>query len=88
MDRKDDNGVVSRKAVADRLRIFFAAWTAQLASGVAEIWGKVEQRLSEKSAGSQSGGQISGGQVGVTRMPMQQQPIQQQQSKAEPQDEK
>jgi len=75
MDR-DDNGVALRRAVAERLRKFFADWTAQLAAGSTQIWDGVQGRLSEKRPEAPP--------EPVQNLPMQQQPAQQQQSKIEP----
>ena len=77
MDR-DDNGVALRRAAADRLRTFFADWTAQLAAGTAQIWDGVQRRLSEKEPEAPPP---------ARHMPMQQpQQAQQQQSKIDPKD--
>jgi hypothetical protein len=39
-----------RSAVTELLRQFFASLTTQLSTSTAEIWTKVEQRLSHKSS--------------------------------------
>lgn len=62
-----------RSAVSELLRQFFASLTTQLSSSTAEIWSKVEQRLSNKpSAAHPEGGEAS-------RKEMQAQATQQQQ---------
>ena len=75
---KDDNGVALRRAVADRLRAFFAGWTAQLAAGTAQIWDGVQRRLSEQEPEAPPP---------VRQMPVRQQPAQQPRSKIEPEHE-
>jgi hypothetical protein len=74
MDR-DDNGVALRRAVAERLRKFFADWTGQLAAGTTQIWDGVQRRLSESPPDAPPP---------ARHLPMQQQ----QQSKIEPGDKK
>jgi len=74
-----------RRAVSERLRRFFAALTAQLAAGTAEIWAKVERQMMSHPRESALDD--------VTTLPppvrlpiQQQQPVQQQQQKAKPSD--
>jgi hypothetical protein len=66
--------------VADRLRRFFAEWTAQLAAGTAEIWARVERRLAHKPPEVAPDGDAAP-PPGIRHTPMQQQPVQQQQQK-------
>jgi hypothetical protein len=68
-------GSKRHRIVSKRLRAFFAALTAELATGGADLWAKVESRLTHK-------------RPSVPFLPSQQQPqpLQQQQSKTEPDD--
>ena len=75
----------ARMAVTELLRRFFADLTTRLATGTADFWSKVEQRIPIKSPDMES--ELTA-PPGVLRMSMQQQPIQQQQAKAEPPDNK
>jgi hypothetical protein len=74
MNPKDGNDAALRKAVAERLRRFFAHLTAQFAAGTADIWSRVERRLAHGSPGSGATPPASD---------FKQQPVQQQQKKAE-----
>ena len=49
MQAKDDKSVALRRAVANRLKRIFDAWTAELAAGTASIWDGVQRRLSGKA---------------------------------------
>ena len=48
MQAKDDKNVALRRAVANRLKRTFDAWTAELAAGTSSIWDRVQRRLSDK----------------------------------------
>jgi hypothetical protein len=80
MTVKDAKGVALRKAVARRTQRFFAEWFAQLSSGTAEIWNRIESQLASTSHRSSPGSAPTPPPV-THRMPMQQQPVQQQQTK-------
>jgi hypothetical protein len=45
MKPRNQDGIASRRAVAERLRRFFSDLTAQLAAGTAHLWERVEHRL-------------------------------------------
>ena len=49
MTHKDPRDAAVRRAVTERLRRFFAELTAQLAAGRAEIWARVERRLTQRA---------------------------------------
>ena len=87
----DSGKAAQRRAVAQRLRQFFAALTAQLATGTAEIWAKVERQMSHsRDSAPDRVTRPPGADAAALpplRLPMQQQPLQQQQQKATPSDE-
>ena len=85
MNARNSSDAASRRAVAERLRRFFADLTTQLAAGPAEIWRTVERRRAEKSPDTERGRDV-GPPSGFRQMPMQQQQQQQQQPKAKPED--
>ena len=68
---------VARKKVAARLKRFFEHLTS--ATGTADLWQKVEHRLSQKRTASETG-------TPALRTPMQQQPVQQQQAQTKAED--
>ena len=68
---------VARKKVAARLKRFFEHLTS--ATGTADLWQKVEHRLSQKRTASEAG-------TPALRTPMQQQPVQQQQAQTKAED--
>ena len=72
---------VARKMVAARLKRFFEHLTS--ATGTADLWQKVEHRLSQKRTASETGTP-----PGALRTPMQQQPVQQQQARTKAEDDK
>ena len=45
MKPRNQDGIASRRAVAERLRTFFSDLTGQLAAGSAELWERVQRRL-------------------------------------------
>jgi hypothetical protein len=49
MRAKDNKNVALRRAVANRLKRTFDAWSAELAAGTSGIWDEVQRRLSEKA---------------------------------------
>ena len=71
MDTKRDNAA-ARTAVTNLLKQYFEALRTRLATGTTQFWGRIEQRLAQKSAASNSGAP-----------PDRQQPVQQQQAKTE-----
>ena len=83
MDARNPKDAAQRRAVTERLRRFFADLTGQLGAGTAEIWSKVERRITHQPTPEQSAGEVPG----TPRPPhttVQPQPMQQQQSKAKP----
>ena len=76
MDTKRDNAA-ARTAVTNLLKQYFEALRTRLATGTAQFWGRIEQRLAQKSAASNSG--VPGAMQPQDRP----QPIQQQQAKTE-----
>jgi len=72
-----DTRRVARKQVAALLKRFFEHLTSSLATGTADLWHKVEHRLSHEQAASE---REAGTLPGVLPTPIQQQPIQQQQA--------
>jgi hypothetical protein len=82
MTHKDPRDAAMRRAVTERLRRFFAELTAQLAAGRAEIWAKVERRLTQKA-------QPDTGHEGPANVsPAQSQPLQPHRSEAQSEDER
>jgi hypothetical protein len=49
MKPRDQHGIATRRAVAGRLRTFFAQLTTQFASGTSEMWDRVQRILSERA---------------------------------------
>ena len=49
MHAKDGKNVALRRAIANRLKRAFDAWTAELAAGTSRIWDGVQRRLAEKA---------------------------------------
>jgi len=76
MDTKRDNAA-ARTAVTNLLKQYFEALRTRLATGTAQCWGRIEQRLAQKSAASSS--EVPGAMQPQDRP----QPIQQQQAKTE-----
>lgn len=94
--RPDLGRAAQRRAVTERLRRFFAALTAQLAAGTAEIWSRVERQTTsrvvepvrDESTRDESLRDDVTAPPPPMRSPMQQQPLQQQQQKITPPDDK
>ena len=76
MDTERDNAA-ARTAVTNLLKQYFEALRTRLATGTAQFWGRIEQRLAQKSAASSS--EVPGAMQPQDRP----QPIQQQQAKTE-----
>jgi hypothetical protein len=76
MDTKRDNAA-ARTAVTNLLKQYFEALRTRLATGTTQFWGRIEQRLAQKSAASNSA--VRGAMQPQDRP----QPIQQQQAKTE-----
>ena len=47
---KEPHKYAARRAVSDRLRLFFAELQKQLSSGVEELWKRVESKLGRTPA--------------------------------------
>ncbi len=77
MDTKR-NDAAARTAVTRLLKQYFENLRTRLAAGTAQFWGRIEQRLAQKSAAADT--EVS---PGVMRPPNRQQPVQQQQAKTE-----
>jgi hypothetical protein len=77
MDTKR-NDAAARTAVTRLLKQYFENLRTRLAAGTAQFWGRIEQRLAQKSAAADS--EVP---LGVMRPPNRQQPVQQQQAKTE-----
>ena len=70
----------ARQKVTELVKSFFEDLTSRFATGTADLWRKVEQRLPQKSSAAEPDVRVP---PETLRTPMQQQPVQQQQSKAE-----
>jgi len=75
-----DDKRAARRKVMELVKRVFADLTSQLATGTADVWHKVEQRLSQKPNPSEAGFSMP---PGATQAPTQQ-PTQQRQSRSEP----
>lgn len=79
MDTKRDNAA-ARTAVTNLLKQYFETLRTRLAAGTAQFWGRIEQRLAQKSAASNF--EVP---PGAMQPQDRQQPVQQQQAKTEAQ---
>jgi hypothetical protein len=75
-----DDKRAARRKVMELVKRVFADLTSQLATGTADLWNKVEQRLGQKPTPSQADFNMP---PGASQRPTQQ-PVQQQQSRSEP----
>jgi hypothetical protein len=73
-----DTKRVARRKVTALLKGFFEYLTGTLATGTADLWHKVEQRIPQKVTASEFESKAS---PTMLQTPMQQQPLQQQQAK-------
>ena len=83
MNARNSKDAAQRRAVTQRLRRFFADLTGQLGAGTAEIWNKVERRVTHQHRPDESAGEVPAA-PGPPHTTAQPQPMQQQQSKAKP----
>ena len=83
MNARNSKDAAQRRAVTERLRRFFADLTRQLGAGTAEIWSKVERRITHQQPPDEPAREVpdTPGPPHTTAQP---QPMQQQQSKAKP----
>ena len=77
MDTKRDNAA-ARTAVTTLLKQYFETLRTRLATGTAQFWSRIEQRLAQTAAASDSGAPPA-----MMQPPDRQQPVQQQQAKTE-----
>ncbi|MEJ0077491.1 MAG: hypothetical protein WDO17_19050 [Alphaproteobacteria bacterium] len=73
MNPRDQGPIASRRAVAERLRRFFAELTTQLAAGSADIWERVQRGLTDKATqGGEAAPSPPGGGAETQQMPQRQ----------------
>ena len=83
MNTRNSKDAAQRRAVTERLRRFFADLTGQLGAGTAEIWNKVERRITHQPPPEEAAGEVPD-TPDPPHTAIQPQPMQQQQSKAKP----